>query len=137
MKTPHRPRRAKKKTLKQKLNQTIRRLRQELRAVRLEVKNLEGQLDTTRSQMRRTVKVNHFNAAAHRASEVAALRQNHELQVAQAQLAGRPVHPELAAAAREVPALKVPAPIPVKKISLSDLVASTGPVSPPSTKASP
>lgn len=80
-----------------------------------EIAHLTRERDTARRQFTETKTVNWHNAAAHRATEVAMLRQNHELQAAQAQLRGETVHPELAAAAKEVPALAVPAYLPVQQ----------------------
>lgn len=69
--------------------------------LRLEIEHLTRERDTARRQFAETKTVNLHNAAAHRATEVAMLRQNHQLQAAEARLAGKPVHPELAAAAKD------------------------------------
>ena len=121
MKTKKRPRRAK-KTLKHKLNRTIRLLRERVNELLAEVSSLTRQLDTTTRQMRETVRVNGFNATVHRATEVAMLHQNHELQRAKSMLAGRPVHPELGGV---IPALAVPKPIPLTLADLEKLSDST------------
>lgn len=66
--------------------------------------------DTARRQFNETRQVNHHNAAAHRATEVAMLRQNNEHQRQLEQLGWRKPAPELRG---PVPALKVPEHIPV------------------------
>lgn len=90
--------------------------------LRRELETTTRERDTARRQFAETRAVNHTNAAAHRATEVAMLHQNHKLQVAEARLAGRPVLPELAAAAEEFPPPRMPRRIPVtapKSISAS------------------
>lgn len=121
MKTKARLRTAR-RTLKQKLKAHVRRLqraaaflRAELLEYRKEIDLLTRERDTARRQFAETRTVNLHNAGAHRATEVAMLRQNHALQAAETALAGRTVHPELAAAAKEVPAFAIPAFIPVQQ----------------------
>lgn len=116
---PRRPRR----TLKQKLHRTIRTLREKVRVLRAELEMTVRERDTARRQMRETVGTNHHNAAAHRASEVAALMsnvaQNAELDRLRAALpAGHPDRRRLppdSLAHASLPAVHVPAPIPVAK----------------------
>lgn len=69
----------KRRTLKQKLERTIRRLRKEKEAALAEADMLRREADTTKRQMLHTVSVNHYNAAAHRATEVALLRTQNQL----------------------------------------------------------
>jgi hypothetical protein len=88
---------------------TIRILQDQLQAASDELQMTRRERETARRQFTETKAVNLQNAAAHRATEVAMLRQNHELQVAQAMLSGKAPHPELAAATNEVPALRHPA----------------------------
>lgn len=80
-----------------------------------EIAHLTRERDTARRQFAETKTVNLSNAAVHRATEVAMLRQNHALQAAEARLVGKTPHPELAAAAKEVPALRVPVYLPVEQ----------------------
>jgi predicted nucleic acid-binding Zn-ribbon protein len=94
---------------------TIRIQHDELQALNDELAITRRERDTARRQFAETKSVNLHNAQAHRATEVAMLRQNHELQVAQAMLSGKAPDPELAAAAKEVPALRVPKYLPVEE----------------------
>lgn len=104
-----------KKTKKKKRLTLVQRLRRNVRRLRAKVRDLTAQLDAKGREVQEVVRVNGFNAQAHRAAEVALARQNVELQAAEARLAGKPVHPELATPAGGTMALVVPARIPVPK----------------------
>lgn len=87
-----------------------------IHALKAERDALTHQVDSLQRQLNEVVQVNGFNAAAHRASEVASLRQNHRLQALELMIQGRDVPGELRAAVADLQhlAMKIPKSISVE-----------------------